>query len=121
MSKYYEVLSKSWADMATSDYFYKSNSRRKVIEMTGADCPDAVSSDSVIIIMYNVVTGCPLVLTEKFYSSLDKYIMDSMSDVVKEKFNVTIETGEDNNGKFTEIICIRKSFYDSVTESDSPD
>lgn len=115
---YYDVLKYSWSEMAVSNYFYKSNSRRRVIEMNGSECPDSVMDTSAIVIMYNVVSGCPLILTEKFYEPLTKPIMDNLSEIVRDKFNVNIETGEDKNGSFTEIVCIRKSFYNSVVECD---
>ena len=117
--KFYSILKLSWTEMSMSDYFYKSNSRRKVIEMEGVDCADSVSNESAIVIMYNMMTGCPLVLTEKFYGELDKNVVNNLDEAVSAKFNVTVETGEDGDGKYTEIICIRKSFYDAVTESEN--
>lgn len=115
---YYEILKYTWVDMAQSDYLYRSNSRRKVIEMDGRDCDCGLSKESVIVIMYNVMTGVPLILTEKFYHTIDAKVLQDVASCVSEKFNVTVEQGEDSNGNFTEVICIRKSFYNSVMQCD---
>ena len=118
--KFYSILNMRWTEVLCSEYFFKSNSRRRIIELNGKDVDDCISKDSCIIIMYDILNGKPLVLTEKFYNDdIPEDVLNSLESAIPEKFNYNIERGEDSHGEFIEIICVRKSLQDSLSDTDS--
>lgn len=113
---YYGILNMDWKEVLTSEYFFKSNSRRRVIEMVGKDLEDSISDESAVLIVYDMLSDKPILLVEKFHHKIQSDILIGLSDKIPEKFNVNIEEGEDSDGSYTEVVLVRKSLQNTLTD-----
>ncbi len=61
---YSKLLSTTWEQMNNSDYVFKSNAIKRIVQIDGSELTKG--DDSVIVIYYNVYTGVPMVLTQRY-------------------------------------------------------
>lgn len=105
---YDTLLSKTWDEMMYSDYVFKSNNEKKIIEIKGNQFnPD---DKSLIIVYYNVYTHKPMIL-------IQRYIEDIGADTTPEVkgFSKTFIKDEDEYGNdFTEIVYVLRALQDAI-------
>lgn len=116
----YDILKLSWDDVLMSDYLFKCNSHKKVVEIKGENMPDSVYNDSDIVIFYNMYTDTPYLLVEKVTDKSDP--VDTTAIVVPQEFIVKQIILEEENA--AEIICVHESIRNAIDgmsadESDS--
>lgn len=63
---YEKLLSMSWSDMMESDYLFKSNSEKRVIQISADEVSEDKGDDSIILVYYNVYTGKPIILLHHY-------------------------------------------------------
>lgn len=110
----YDVLKLDWEHMMDSDYLFKCNSQKKIIEIKGANMVDSLSKDSDIIIFYNLYTGIPYLLVEKTASRVELPSVESVS--VPNPFNICIYDLEEEDA--VEIVCVHKDIQDAIDKLD---
>lgn len=86
---YKELLQKSWDDMMNSDYLFKSNISRFVVEIPLKEIVSNNADKSIILIYYNVYTKRPMILMHQYDSVVDlnKEIIDGYTGEVTEEIN----------------------------------
>lgn len=111
----YDVLQLSWGQMMESDYLFKCNSQKKIVEIKGVNMGDTLSNDSDIVIFYNLYTGNPYLLVEKTATSVD--VPDVSSITVPSPFSVDVYCMEDEDA--VEVICVHQDIRDAIDKLDS--
>lgn len=69
---YEKLLSMTWDQMMESDYCFKSNAARKIIQINGSEFDK--NDDSIIIVYYNVYTGNPMILTQRYSHTVEDIV-----------------------------------------------
>ena len=93
-----EFLKKTWAEVVSSDYDFKSNTFKHVIEIDGNELKEG--DDSLILVYYNVYTNLPMII-------LQHYHRKGVETEVVAGYHSTVNEGVDENGEdFTEIVYI---------------
>lgn len=103
-----ELLKNTWDQMMDSEYFYKSNIQKHVIQMDGSELGDERSS--MILIYYNVYTQTPMICI---------YHVNGDVDFEPEKvngFRAVKETGTDEDGnQYTEYVYLEDAMREALS------
>ena len=103
------ILNMTWNDFMESDYSFKSNTEKRVIEVKGSDFDP--SDNSLFVLYFNVFTGELMIALQH----TDKKPI--ISDKVKEKFIITdtedVETDED---KYFEVVFVQKALSKALED-----
>ena len=115
MTNYITILSKSWDNMMRSEYLFKSNTMRRIIEITGEEMGSPYSKKSDIIIFYNIQTGNPMVMVERI-------LVDTLITMPVEYefsipgFTVNIEHIKKDDDAYIEIIITAQDLYTALSK-----
>lgn len=101
---YDKILSMLWDEIYNSDYEFKSNTEKHVIEIKGNQFES--SDDSLFLIYYNVYTGEPMVIMQRYDRMGVEIELPSGIE-----YNVTREEGEDEKGPYTEYTFVLKKIW----------
>lgn len=118
----YEFLNLDWKELSMSDYSYKRNTPRRIMELNAADLPDGQSAvlDSSILIFYNLYTNQPMVMVEKVMGCTnlpaESEIVSLLDDKVRENFNVACHLYEKT--ECVEIVLTRKDLYEAILQQE---
>lgn len=104
-----ELLSMTWDEMMESDYIFKSNTEKHVIDINGVELEDG--NESVTVIFYHMWKGTPMVILQRYPYAGATIDVDDYPD-----FNITIAGGEDESGPYTEISFVLKAIVKALTE-----
>ena len=97
-----EFLKKSWSEIMNSDYNFKSNTFRHVIEISGSEIIEG--DDSHILVYYNTYTQMPMIV-------LQHYDRGAVAANEIEGYCLRVDEGVVEGGKeFTEIIYLSEDF-----------
>lgn len=103
------ILNMTWNDFMESDYSFKSNTEKRVIEVKGSDFDP--SDNSLFVLYFNVFTGELMIALQH----TDKKPI--ISGKVKEKFIITdtedVETDED---KYFEVVFVQKALSKALED-----
>ena len=101
---YSKLLSMSWHDIMESDYIFKSNFEKHVIQIYAKEITEDNNDDSIILVYYNIFTGNPIILLHHYNTSGAVNEIPDVEGYVKE-----LTGGKDENGEeFTEVLYIDK-------------
>ena len=114
MTKYSELLSKTWDDIMDSDYSFKSNTMRRIIQIKGEEIQSPYSVNSDIIIFYNISSGEPMVYVERIQVD-DLKTMPLEYEINIPGFVVNIEHGAKGENAYVEIIITRADLYSALS------
>lgn len=93
-----EFLKKTWTEVNASEYDFKSNTFKHVIEIDGSELREG--DDSLILVYYNVYTNMPMIVLQHYHRKIE-----SSEKVLG--YHSTVNEGVDENGEdFTEIVYI---------------
>lgn len=104
-----ELLSMTWDEMMESDFVFKSNTEKHVIDINGAELEDG--NESLIVIFYHMWKGTPMVVLQRYPYAGATINVNDYPD-----FNITIAGGEDESGPYTEISFVLKAIVKALTE-----
>lgn len=106
-----KFLSMSWSDIIDSDYSYKSNSFRHVIEINGSEFLEK-DNDCFVLVYYNVYTGKPMI-------ALLHYERLGIEPEQVEGYFVRKDEGVDevNNTSVTEIMYLSQTIKNALEGS----
>lgn len=91
----------TWDEFRNSDYVYKSNTEKHVIEIRGSEFDP--SNDSLFVIYFNVFTGDIMVALQRTDS------VPEFSEDIKENYIITTTEGAYANGdKYIDIVFVHK-------------
>lgn len=107
---YEKILNMTWNDFMNSDFLFKSNTEKHVIQIDSKELsPD---DDSFFLIYFNLYTGAPMVLLQR-YNHKGVTIDDSKYP----NYIITKTEGDDDSEDgFTEIVFVLKSVSEALTE-----
>lgn len=111
----YNILQMNWEQIMDSEYLFKCNSQKKVVEIKGVNMSDSLSKDSDIIIFYNLYTGVPYLLVEKTAMRIPIPQVGTVS--VPDQFNICFYDLEDEDA--VEVVCVHKDIADAIDKLDS--
>ena len=101
-----EFLKKSWAEVNATDYDFKSNTLKHVIEIRGNELRD--EDDSIILVYYNVYTGMPMIV-------LQHYNRLNIEAEIIPGYSMTKSEGVDEDGvDATEIVYILEEIKNAL-------
>ena len=107
---YEQLLRMTWWDMMNSDYVFKSNIEKHVIQIFGSEFEDG--DDSLILVYYNVYTNEPMLLIQRYNR---KGVEIHPPEV--EGFNMTlVEDTETDGCDFTEVTYVLCSLQEALQE-----
>lgn len=104
-----ELLSMTWDDMMKSDFMFKSNTEKHVIDINGLELKS--NDESLIVIFYHMWKGTPMVILQRYPYANATINVDDYPD-----YNITIAGGEDESGPYTEISFVLKAIVKALTE-----
>ena len=99
----------TWDEMMESDFVFKSNTEKHVIDINGAELEDG--NESLIVIFYHMWKGIPMVVLQRYPYAGATINVNDYPD-----FNITISGGEDVSGPYTEISFVLKDIVRALTE-----
>lgn len=102
-----DFLKLTWDEVLRSDYEFKSNNPRRVIQIRGAElnCP----SDAVLLVYYNVYTNTPMIVV-----SIRKGHHDEPMECIP-GFRVTRDYIHDIEGnEETQVVYIENTLDDAI-------
>lgn len=106
---YDKVLSMSWEEFRDSDYIYKSNTEKHVIEIRGSEFEP--SDKSLFVIYFNVFTGQIMVALQRTTG------VPEFSEYVKNNFIITTTEGIDvDESKYTDIVFVHKVLSEALED-----
>lgn len=103
------LLQSDWNTIMDSDYVFKSNIEKHVIQIFGKEFNK--DDDSLILVYYNVYTNKPMMLLQRYNRkgvNVDAPEIDGYSLVVEE--------GEDSAGEYTEVTYILRALQEALTD-----
>lgn len=103
------LLSKTWDDMMESEYMFKSNTEKHVIDIRGDEFVDG--DKSLIVVFYNLLKGIPMVILQRYPYAGVTIDADKYKD-----FTVRIQEGKDESGPYTEIAFVLKSIVEALAD-----
>ena len=106
---YNELLSIDWNDMMMSDYIFKSNTEKHVIQVYGSEFNK--NDKSLILVYYNVYTNKPMMLLQRYN---DVGLNLKLPDI--DGYSKTLVEGEDDEGVFTEVTYVLKSLQEALED-----
>lgn len=106
---YDSLLRMTWKDFMTSEFFYKSNTSKHVIEIAGSELDPNDDSDSIYVLYFNVFTEELIVAIHRTTKDKD------VSDWVEKNYVVTKKEGVDKDGiPYKEIVFVLKSLSEAL-------
>ncbi len=106
---YRELLSMSWEQMLNSEYLFKSNATKKIVQINGSELNS--SDDSVIVIYYNVYTGIPMILTQRY-----NHKVDGINPPLVDGYSMYHKEEEEDGEVFTEVTYVLCSLQKALEE-----
>ena len=105
---YAKLLSMTWDEMMNSDYVFKSNVEKRVIQIFGNEF--VKDDDSLILVYYNVYTNKPMICIQRYNR---KGVNITPEEV--DGFAVTmVEDVEEDGSEFTEITYVLCSLQEAL-------
>ena len=99
-----EFAQYSWDEIQESEYVFKSNVQKHVIQIKGSELGD--TKDSILLAYYNVYTGTPMILIYR----VDGEDLGPVEDIVG--FKAVKETSRGADGeKSTETVYIEDAMH----------
>lgn len=106
---YNDLLKTSWDDMMYSEYEFKSNSEKRIVEMVGNQFDE--NDSSLIVIYYNMFTGYPMILIQRYNHILGGDTAPEVEGYTK-TYN---EVDDEELGSFTDIVYISQSLQRDIS------
>ena len=96
------LLEMTWHDIMESDYIFKSNFEKHVIQISASELNNDKDDDSVILIYYNVYTGKPIILLHHSNKKGVCMNVPSVAGYHEDRTEGVNDDGED----FTEVLYV---------------
>lgn len=102
------LLNMTWQDFMNSEYLFKSNTEKHVIEIKGNEFDE--NDESLFVLYFNVFTGEVMVAIQMTNSEVN------IPDCIKDKYIVTkTERGGDDD-EFSEVVFVLKTLSEALTD-----
>lgn len=112
---YEKLLQMSWDDMMHSDYVFKSNVEKHVIQIFGSEFEDG--DTSLILVYYNVYTNKPMLLIQRYNQEGIKICPPEIEGFTMTLVENTESDGEDTESdgeSFTEVTYVLRSLQEAL-------
>jgi hypothetical protein len=103
-----KLLKMNWDDIMNSDYVFKSNMEKHVVQIFGDELE--AGDDSLILIYYNVYTNEPMLMLQRYNRKGAMLVPEEVDGYTMTREEDTDEDGSD----YTEITYVLRSLQEAL-------
>lgn len=99
----------TWDDFMNSEYLFKSNTNKHIVEIKGSEFDE--NDDSTFVIYFNMFDGHIMVMLQHTTNKVD------IPDAIRDMYTIAeTERSDENGSSYTEVVFVLSTLHEALTD-----